>query len=318
MFYKVYETNVLMKILVVGDLHGNKPKIYFKDFDAIISIGDVCSDKGFRPLVKKWFKYREMKGNSLNLDKFIVREIGKKQVKQLEKESLDAGKNILKFLCSFGKPVFFIPGNWDQSYGKSKIKNLDKSDYNYRMAFLDYFLGSKTNSKLISGLKGILDCQYKIVNCRGFNFIGYGAASNDEALYRKSSNISKHKVKLLDKRYFQILNKLNSIYKKRNKSDPTIFFSHNVPYGTKLDILVNKKSIHHGKNFGSRISLDFIKKHHPILCIGGHMHEHFGKQKIGRTVCINAGFGSKVNTLIDLDEEKGKIRSIKFHKGKKH
>ena len=33
-----------MKILVVGDLHGQKPKIYFRDFDAIIAPGDFCSD----------------------------------------------------------------------------------------------------------------------------------------------------------------------------------------------------------------------------------------------------------------------------------
>ena len=33
-----------MRILVVGDLHGQIPKIYFKKFDAIICIGDICLD----------------------------------------------------------------------------------------------------------------------------------------------------------------------------------------------------------------------------------------------------------------------------------
>lgn len=28
-----------MKLLIIGDLHGNKPKIHFKDFDAIIAPG---------------------------------------------------------------------------------------------------------------------------------------------------------------------------------------------------------------------------------------------------------------------------------------
>ncbi len=45
-----------MKILVIGDLHGRKPKIHFKDFDCIIQIGDVCNDKEFRPFVNRWFR----------------------------------------------------------------------------------------------------------------------------------------------------------------------------------------------------------------------------------------------------------------------
>ena len=45
-----------MKILVIGDLHGRKPKIHFKDFDCVIQVGDVCDDSKFRPYIKKWFK----------------------------------------------------------------------------------------------------------------------------------------------------------------------------------------------------------------------------------------------------------------------
>ena len=32
----------MVKFLIIGDLHGNKPKIHFKDFDAIIAHGDFC------------------------------------------------------------------------------------------------------------------------------------------------------------------------------------------------------------------------------------------------------------------------------------
>ena len=46
-----------MKFLIIGDLHGNKPKIHFKDFDAIIAPGDFCSDKYMRPLIKRYMKY---------------------------------------------------------------------------------------------------------------------------------------------------------------------------------------------------------------------------------------------------------------------
>jgi len=34
----------MAKFLIIGDLHGNKPKIYSNDFDAIIAPGDFCSD----------------------------------------------------------------------------------------------------------------------------------------------------------------------------------------------------------------------------------------------------------------------------------
>ena len=45
------------KFLIIGDLHGNKPLIHFKDFDAIIAPGDFCSDKYLRPYLNKWFEY---------------------------------------------------------------------------------------------------------------------------------------------------------------------------------------------------------------------------------------------------------------------
>jgi len=44
------------------------------------------------------------------------------------------------------------------------------------------------------------------------------------------------------------------------------------------------------------------------------MHEHFGKCKISRTICINAGFGPKVNTLIEL--KGNKIVKLLFKKGR--
>ncbi len=34
-----------MRFLIVGDLHGQMPKIHFKEFDAIIAPGDFCPDE---------------------------------------------------------------------------------------------------------------------------------------------------------------------------------------------------------------------------------------------------------------------------------
>ena len=105
--------------------------------------------------------------------------------------------------------------------------------------------------------------------------------------------------------------KLSKLF--QQSRNPVIFMPHNVPFKTRLDMITNKDSPKYGYHYGSVIAREIVEKYQPLLCIGGHMHEHFGRQNIGKTVCINAGFGSKVNTLIDLDEDKGKIRSVQFY-----
>jgi len=46
----------MTKLLIIGDLHGMMPKIYFKDFDVIIVPGDICGDKGIREAYMKMYK----------------------------------------------------------------------------------------------------------------------------------------------------------------------------------------------------------------------------------------------------------------------
>ena len=92
---------------------------------------------------------------------------------------------------------------------------------------------------------------------------------------------------------------------------PVIFMSHNVPYNTSLDMITNKESPRYGYHYGSVLARDMIEQYQPLVCIGGHMHEHFNKEMLGKTTVINAGFGSQVNTLLIL--ENGRIKSLKFH-----
>jgi len=312
-----------MKILVVGDLHGQKPKINFKNFDAIIAPGDFCGDKELGPLYKKWFKHiKDNPENHIGSDKFFIKESGgKRKLKQMEKRSLKEGRKIIEYLNSFGKPVFLVPGNWDQSYGKTKIKDMDKSDYNTLKTFLDFWLGNRINKKLIKGLKNVRDCQYKLHEFKGINLLGYGLSSAPEdPISRKKTkkrNYSKNEFKLLRKAHKKIVDKLDNVYRKRNKKFPTIFISHNVPHNTKLDIVKNKESYAYKKHFGSTVAREFCKKWKPLICVGSHIHEGFGKDKIGKTIVINAGFGRNVNTLIEIDEKKGKIKKIKFWNGGK-
>jgi len=308
-----------MKILIIGDLHGQKPKIHFKDFDCIIQTGDICDDSKIGPLYKKYFE--ELKKNpefKIGTEEFFIREVGKKNLNQYEKESLEKGHEILKYLDSFGKPIFMVAGNWDYSYGTSKIKDLDKSDYHYRKAFYDWYLGDKINPKLIKGLKNVKDCMHRNFEFRGINFIGYGLSSGAEQLKKKGKklDISKKEYKILKNSLNKILDKLSSVYKKRNKKFPAIFISHNIPYNTKLDVGKDKNSYAYGKHLGSYIARKFCEKYQPLICVGGHVHEGKGKDKIGKTVLINPGFGKDAQVLMDIDEKKGKIRKVEFYKKK--
>lgn len=245
-----------MKFLIIGDLHGQKPKIHFKDFDAIIVPGDICSDKGLRKYVNLWKKTMK-KGVRVNSDAF-EKKFGKKNIDKAKKDSLKVGNQILKYLDSFEKPIFVIPGNWDQSYGKTRV-NDDKEDrYNQVRVALDYYTGKETNKKIKKGVKNVKDCQFKLYKFPEFNIIGYGLVSAPEDYFRRTKDRKKRAN--LKKRYDRLANNLSRLYKKRNKKKPTIFLTHNVPHNTKLDVVLEKHSYAYKQHYGSVIAKEFCKK----------------------------------------------------------
>ena len=166
------------KFLIVGDLHGNKPKIHFKDFDAIIAPGDFCSDRYMRPIIKKWVVYNNKKtkmGEKLNYDfnKFI-RSIGvnKKRLNEIHKKSGDDGRMVLAYLNSFNKPVFLVPGNWDVKIGLEKYKDIvDK----YLKIYKEF--SQPTDEKLINNLQNLHDCHLESHTFKNINIVGYGVSS---------------------------------------------------------------------------------------------------------------------------------------------
>lgn len=283
-----------MKILTIGDLHGNKPMIHFKDFDAIIAPGDFCSDA----LRKYYFEAirEKMKNPESELKWYEI--IGKEKAEKMLDKSWKDGRKILEFLNSLDVPVFVVPGNWDQFGEKdSKFKREKENRY----------------SHLIKGLDNLRDVHFKRKTLEGFDFVGYGVVSGPEVPQYKEDKdrLTMKELKEQKDNYYTRKKRLSKIL--QQAKNPVVFMPHNVPFKTTLDKITDKTSPKYGYHYGSVIARELVEKYQPLLCIGGHMHEHFGKQNIGKTVCINAGFGSKVNTLIDLDEQKGKIREIKFY-----
>jgi Icc-related predicted phosphoesterase len=305
-----------MKILVIGDLHGVKPRIHFKEFDCIIQVGDVCSDKEFRPHIEKAF--RLMKHETRVAKRDVLGEIGKRELNGMINRSIAKGREILEYLNSFGVPVFFVPGNWDESYGKTMIKDMEKNDYNYSRTFLDYWLGRNSNKKLIQGLENVYDLQYRLADFGDVNFLGYGLVSGPESFKKKLAtyDLTDRQREILIGLSKEIPRRLSKLNQQRDRKFPLIFVSHNIPHGV-LDKCGQKKNYAYGKHLGSTVARDFCLRYKPLICIGGHVHEHYGKKKLGNTVVINAGFGRNANVLIDLDEKKRKIRKIKFVKGYK-
>lgn len=86
------------KFLVVGDLHGNKPNIYFEGFDAIIAPGDFCSD------APRKYMFQALRENLENPDSKTkwYDIVGKREARKMIKKSLSDGREILEKLNSFG------------------------------------------------------------------------------------------------------------------------------------------------------------------------------------------------------------------------
>ncbi|MBT4375867.1 hypothetical protein HOD29_00625 [archaeon] len=301
----------MVKILVIGDLHGQMPRIHFKDFDYIACVGDVCDDSGFRPFAKQWFALSKKMGDDApSVQELIDEKLGEEGVEKLEKESLKKGRKILEYLNSFGKPIFFVPGNWDQSYGKSRINDIYKNDYNQIRGVMDRWFGLRSNKELIKGFENVYDLQFGLYASGEFNLIGYGLTNNNDN-FRKNileNDLTKFQRKELNKYFNNVLKRLPKLWDKRNKKAPTIFISHNMPEGI-MDKSLIKNSHTYKKSLGSWVARDFCLKKKPEICIGGHMHEYYGQQKLRGTNVVNAGYGRDAQVLLEI---KGKKVRVKF------
>lgn len=76
---------------------------------------------------------------------------------------------------------------------------------------------------------------------------------------------------------------LKDLYDKLDRSKPLIFVSHQPPFQTQNDRLLN------GDHVGSRSVREFIEIATPFLCLTGHIHEGIGIDNIGKCKIVNPG-----------------------------
>ena len=303
-----------MKILVIGDFHGEFPKwipnlVKEENVDLVISLGDYPPFH-YRKL---WFKH------CYNKDIELWEVIGKKKYKELIMKDLKMAENSLRGLNNLSVPVYTVLGNIDWP-STDDISDFESSDNKSKKNNMPSYDRKDKLSKRMGKYKNIKRFDYKALRFRDYVFIGMRGHSIPGKV--KSKAYRKHR---------KILNNLFKKFRKENREGKIIFVSHNIANNTKLDRLsvkaikfalksagkdYNKKIKESKRHYGSKLARRVINTYQPLLSFGGHIHEAWGKDKIGKTILINPGAAHERKAVI-LELDNGKVKGVKFHGKKK-
>lgn len=278
-----------MRILVIGDLHGRLPELSRTDVDFIISPGDICGDHGIRPLIRASMKEFEEDPESA---RYWYEMVGEEQAKELLAESLERGRAVLEKLAATGLPVYIIPGNWDW---------VGEQDY-WEYLSVDRF------SALYEDLENVWNFEDCLVELDGIDLIGYGRVNGPELLELRGVELTEEELEEDRLEYRELFDVYAAVFE--HAQQPVVFVAHNVPYDTALDRIDDSDNSLDGAHFGSVLVRDLVEAYQPLLVIGAHMHETFGSVRIGKTLCVNAGFGPDKHTIIEIAD--GKLVSVDF------
>jgi len=281
-----------MKILVVGDFHGkcNIPlKKIIKDekIDLILSPGDYCGDKRVANL---FFKYL------YDTDEDVPDKI-EKRIDRYEIEGTRAGFEIIKRLKGLETRFIGVRGNWDPMEYRwdvgGELRERDSRD-------------AKKLTRMQNKSFEFIDLNMKDIG--DFLVIGGASSTSPGKINKKALKVVKERDGMSEvKRRIREYNRRKSRYEKmfsyaKKKKKPVIFLTHNCPYKTKLDKV--RKGPAKGEHCGSFLEKEIIKKFKPGLVICGHMHENQGKDKIGKSLIINAGaVVDRKYAIIDFSEK---------------
>lgn len=277
-----------MRILVIGDFHSILSKSLEREIkklnpDLILSSGDFCGDK----TLSKFF-FQKIYGK--NEEEISLGNMSTYNF--LEGEALKKGILLINRLKKLKIPLYGIRGNWDPApFGHDLVGKLDRNE----IREVKYF------EKLQS--KDFRFVDMKLIEFEDFILVG-GASSTSPQRLKKNSMERLIKIHHMSKReakeYLSILKKnwdtrqklYDNNFKKaleiQNKTGKKIIFlTHNCPYNTKLDKI--KKGPAKGEHYGSYQERLVIKEYKPDIVLCGHIHENFGKDKIGKSMICNAG-----------------------------
>jgi Icc-related predicted phosphoesterase len=270
-----------LRILTIGDSHGRKPilaKKLIKKYnpDILVCTGDLAySEKVRKEIFSHWKELNEE-------DKTLSDIIGKKKNTQIQTEAAKSMNAILNYMNSLGKPIYLIYGNND--YPRKEIKNLG-----LKAKGIEDLVKKYENINLMLSSKSKMD---------DYNLLGVSG-------YRRTNSIAKSKIgkDSHGKKFKKLL---------KNLKGNSIVLYHDVPFGTKLDLVRNKVSPMNGKHVGSKVMRSVIKKYSPLLYICGHMHENPGVIKLYKTICLNTGsIQNQDYYIININDNKVAISRVK-------
>ncbi|MEM4710598.1 MAG: metallophosphoesterase [Candidatus Woesearchaeota archaeon] len=249
-----------MKILVVGCFHGKFPKKLRKiseSCDFILSTGDFGGSENFRK-----FMFR-------NFSRDFEDKIGRKKIKQFYIEDYYNGKKIIEELDKIKKPVYTIDGNWDF-----------RNTYDIKK---DYGLNFKNYPTIIRKTKNIKFLNKRIRKIKGLKIYPHGGLMLASIFH--TDNYFKEKHNLYKKLHIK---QRKQLFRQKSKN-LDIMLTHCPPYGYFDKVKYQGINPMNGKHVGFKPYNEYIKKYAPKLFICGHMHEHQGIAKIGKTIILSHG-----------------------------
>jgi hypothetical protein len=272
-----------MKIIVIGDLHGefpNKVEEFIKKekADLILCTGDFANFENYRKIVFS------------NTDKKVKDLVNKKDYHEMMTKIIKSMEKPLKVLDSFNVPVYTIYGNLDYTnyeVNKHRIK-------------------TNTLNRICKNSKNIHLVREKILNYKELQLLLFSGYRKNKLKFPKTKT---QEIERLNKSW---RNRISKLFSKMN-SKTTIFVSHDLPFNTKLDLINNPNSPLNGKHVGDEVIREFIEKYQPKVAVCGHMHENQGIDKIGKSLIINAGYGKEGQFLIlsiNRDEIKYELKKL--------
>ncbi|MBS3074868.1 metallophosphoesterase [Candidatus Pacearchaeota archaeon] len=266
-----------MRILVIGDLHGEFPEsvrevIKKEKIDLILSTGDFANFDNYR-------KIKFDKIDKTNFAKNKVKDhIQNDEYQKMINEIIKSMEKPLEVLDSFNIPVYSIYGNLDYT-------NYEVNKHKIKSNSLNRIIKKSKNIKLFrEGFVDFDDLQILLFSGYRKNYLKYAPK----------------KTKKVDRLNKGWKDRLSKIFSQIKPNKPVLFLFHDPPKDTKLDLINNPNSPMNGKHVGDEIIREFIEKYQPQVAICGHMHETQGTDQIKKSLVINAGYG-RVGQFLILD-----------------
>ncbi len=264
-----------MKIIAIGDPHGNFEKIkkiLFKETDLILLTGDLGKSDLAR---KRAFENIRRRKAGLPEKEYIPQ-----QRKKAFMEAYNSTMKLIKYLRKFA-PIYVIFGN------------VETPNYEARKMSKETGLEIPFLANDLNALSGV-----RVINNRIANFNGIRIGGLEyfvDTVWVRDFKPSDYKEKM--RKAKKETDKARKTLKWFGYVD--ILLCHQPPYGV-LDKVTAEFAPKHwrGKHAGSRVILDYIKKKQPRYVFCGHIHEGEGMKKVGGTEVYNLGVaGYKVIEL---------------------